>query len=144
MTGAPLPDISTPEALRRTLLAAKSVTYMDPERGTSGKHFDELVLGKLGIRDAVRAKATLGEGGYISEKVAKGEVELAVHNVTEILPVSGVTLAGTLPAELQKSTIYAGAIMKGSTQRQAALALLDYLTSPAGRKPFLDRGFTVP
>ena len=70
--GAPVPDISTPEALKRTLLEAKSVTYMDPERGTSGKHFDETVLRRLGIRDEVRAKARLGEGGYIAEQVPLG------------------------------------------------------------------------
>ena len=70
--GAPVPDISTPEALKRALLAAKSVTYMDPTLGSSGKHFDESVLPALGIRDAVRAKAVLGKGGSVAEKVAAG------------------------------------------------------------------------
>ncbi len=143
-TGAPVPDISTPERLRATLLAAKSVTYMDPKVGTSGKHFDESVLPSLGIRDAVRAKAVLGEGGFIAEKVAKGEVEIAFHNVTEILPVAGVTIAGLLPAELQKPTTYSGAVLKSARDPVAARSLLDYLASPAGRKPFLDRGFTAP
>jgi len=142
--GAPVPDISTPEALRRTLLAAKSVTYMDPKVGTSGKHFDQSVLPALGIQDAVRAKAVLGEGGFIAEKVANGEVEIAFHNVTEIMPVAGVTLAGLLPAELQKPTTYAGAVLKSARDPAAAQALLDYLASPAGRKSFLDRGFTAP
>ena len=142
--GAPVPDVSTVEGLRGTLLAAKSVTYMDPHVGTSGKHFDETVLPKLGIRDAVRAKATLGQGGYIAEKVATGEVEIAFHNVTEILPVQGITLAGLLPAELQKLTVYSGAVMKSARNPEAARALLDYLASPEGRKSFLDRGFTAP
>ena len=142
--GAPVPDISTPEALTRTLIAAKSVTYMDPERGTSGKHFDETVLPRLGVRDAVRAKAKLGEGGYIAEKVAQGEVEIAFHNLTEILPVEGVTIVGLIPAELQRATVYSGAVMKSAKYPREAQALLDYLASPAGRKPFLDRGFTAP
>jgi len=142
--GAPRPDISTPEALKRALTQAKSVTYMDPTRGTSGKHFDEQVLPALGIRDAVRAKAVLGEGGFIAEKVAKGEVEIAFHNVTEIMPVAGVTLAGLLPAELQKPTTYSGAVLKSAGDPAAAQSLLDYLASPAGRKSFLDRGFTAP
>ena len=142
--GAPVPDISTPEALKRTLIAAKSVTYMDPERGTSGKHFDETVLPRLGVRDQVRAKARLGEGGYIAEKVAQGEVEIAFHNLTEILPVEGVTLVGLIPAELQRSTVYSGAVMKSAKNPREAQALLDYLASPAGRKAFLDRGFTAP
>ena len=142
--GAPVPDISTPDALRRALLAATSVTYMDPKVGTSGKHFDESVLPALGIRDAVRAKAVLGEGGFIAEKVAKGEVEIAFHNVTEIMPVAGVTIAGLLPAELQKPTTYSGAVLKSARDPAAAQSLLDYLASPAGRKSFLDRGFTAP
>ena len=142
--GAPLADISTPEKLKAVLLAVKSLTYMDPERGTSGKHVDETVLPKLGIRDAVRAKTTLGEGGYIAEKVARGEVELAIHTVTEITPVAGVTVIGLLPPELQKTTIYSGVLMKGARNPKEAQALLDYLASAEGRKAFLDRGYTAP
>ena len=142
--GAPVPDISTPDKLKAVLLSVKSLTYMDPERGTSGKHFDETVLPKLGIRDAVRAKATLGEGGYIAEKVARGEVELAIHSVTEIAPVAGVTVIGLLPLELQKTTIYSGVVMKGAKNPKEALALLDYLASAEGRKAFLERGYTQP
>jgi molybdate transport system substrate-binding protein len=142
--GAPVPDISTPAALKRTLTEAKSLTYMDPTRGTSGKHFDESVLPKLGIRDAVRAKATLGEGGFIAEKVARGEVEIAFHQMTEMIPVQGVTIVGPLPSELQKLTTYSGAVMKNAKHPRQAQALLDYLVSPDGRKAFLDRGFAAP
>ena len=142
--GAPVPDISTAEKLKAVLLSVKSLTYMDPERGTSGKHVDETVLPRLGIRDAVRAKATLGEGGYIAEKVARGEVELAIHSVTEIAPVAGVTIIGLLPPELQKTTIYSGVVMKGAKNPKEAEALLDYLVSPEGRKAFLDRGYSAP
>ena len=142
--GAPIPDISTPEKLKAVLLSVKSLTYMDPERGTSGKHVDETVLPRLGIRDAVRAKATLGEGGYIAEKVARGEVELAIHSLTEIAPVAGVTIIGPLPPELQKTTIYSGVLMQGAKSPKEARALLDYLVSPEGRKAFLDRGYTAP
>jgi molybdate transport system substrate-binding protein len=142
--GAAKPDISTPEALRKTLTDAKSLTYMDPTRGTSGKHFDEVVLPKLGIRDAVRAKATLGEGGFIAEKVARGEVEIAFHQMTEMLPVKGVTVIGPLPAELQKTTVYGAVLMKGAKHPAEARKLLDHLVSPEGRKAFLDRGFSAP
>ena len=142
--GAPVPDISTPDALKRTLQQTKSLTYMDPTRGTSGKHFDEAVLPRLGIRDEVRAKAKLGEGGFIAEKVAKGEVEMAFHQMTEMLPVQGITIVGPLPAELQKETTYSAVIMKGARNPGDARALLDYLVSPEGRKAFLDRGFSAP
>jgi molybdate transport system substrate-binding protein len=142
--GAPVPDISTPDALRRALLAAKSVTYMDPTLGSSGKHFDESVLPALGIRDAVRAKTVLGKGGSVADKVAQGEAEIAFQNVTELLPVAGVTMIGLLPAELQKPITYSGAVLKSAKDPKAAQSLLDYLASPAGRPSFLERGFTEP
>lgn len=142
--GAPMPDISTPEALKRTLLGAKSLTYMDPTRGTSGKHFDESVLPALGIRDEVRKKAVLGEGGYIAEKVARGEVEIAFHQMTEMMPVKGVTVVGPLPHELNKVTVYAACVMKGAKHPVEAKALIDFLASPEGRKAFLDKGFSAP
>ena len=139
--GAPVPDISSPEALKRTLAQARSVTYMDPARGTSGKHFDEVVLPKLGMRDAVRAKTVFGEGGFIAEKVARGEAEIVFHQLTEILPVKGVTVLGPLPAELQKLTVYAAVVMKGAKHPAEGRALIEHLASPEGRKAFLERGF---
>ena len=142
--GAAKPDISTPEAFKKTLQQAKSLTYMDPTRGTSGKHVDEQVLPKLGIRDEVRAKTKFGEGGYIADKVAKGEVELALHQMTEMLPVPGIDIVGPLPRELQKDTVYSAVIMKGAKNPKDAQALLDYLVSSEGRKAFLERGFTAP
>jgi molybdate transport system substrate-binding protein len=142
--GAPAPDISTPEALRRTLLAAKSVTYMDPDVGTSGRHFDRVVLPRLGIADAVRAKATLGKGGSVADKVASGEVEIGFQNTTELMTVPGATVIGPIPEELQKRTVYSGAVMAGAKNPEAARALLDYLISPEGRRAFLDRGFAAP
>ena len=142
--GAPRRDISTPEALKATLLDVKSLTYMDPTRGTSGKHFDETVLPQLGVRDAVRAKTTFGEGGFIAEKVARGEVEIVFHQLTEILPVAGVAILGPLPESLQKKTVYTGAVMGKAAHPAEARALLEFITSAGGRKFFLERGFTAP
>ena len=142
--GAPVPDISTPEKLREALLAAHSVIYMDPTRGTSGKHVDEVVLPRLGIRDAVRAKATLGEGGYIAEKVAQGQAELVLHSMTEMAPVRGITIAGPLPASLQKNTVYAGIVMRGAKNGEGGARLLEALTSPAARRTFREKGYELP
>jgi molybdate transport system substrate-binding protein len=133
--GAPVPDISTPEAVKRMLVEAKSVTYMDPTRGTSGKFVDEVMLPKLGVRDAVRAKTRFGEGGMIAEKVARGEVEVALHQYTEILPVEGVTPVGLLPPELQKVSVYTGAVTRTASAPGEAAALLDFLASAEGRRP---------
>ena len=142
--GARLPDLSSEDALKRELLAAKSVTYMDPARGTSGKYFDEVVLPKLAIRDQVRAKAVLGEGGMIAEKVARGEVEMAFQQMTELLPVGGIAIAGMLPPSLQKITVYTGAVMKSSKSPGEAAALLAFLMSRESRAAFLARGFSPP
>jgi len=142
--GAPVPDVSTPEKLKEALLAAPSITYMDPSRGTSGKHVDEVVLPRLAIRDAVRAKATLGEGGYIAEKVARGEVALVLHSMTEMAPVEGIAIAGPLPPQLQKNTVYAGVVMRGAKHPGAAARLLEALASPRGRDAFSARGYGVP
>jgi molybdate transport system substrate-binding protein len=142
--GAAAPDISTIDALKATLKQAKSVTYMDPERGSSGKYFDTVVLPKLGMRDEVRAKAQLGQGGSTADKVANGEAEIAFQNVSELMTVKGVKVVGLLPAELQSPIVYAGAVMKDAKNPKEARALLDYLSSATGRKAFLDRGFTAP
>ena len=141
--GTPPPDLSSPDAVRRLLQGAKSVTYMDPTRGTSGKFVDEVVLPKLGIRDEVRAKTVFGEGGYIAEKVARGEVDVAIHQYTEILPVKGVTV-GLLPPELQKTTVYSGAVTKAAAAPREAQALLEELLGAAGRKVFAAHGFSTP
>ena len=137
---AALPDISTPEAFKQTLLAVKSIVYIDPARGTSGAHFAK-VIEQLGIAEAVKAKATLGTGGAVVEPVGRGEIELGVHQITEILPVKGVKLVGPLPAELQKETLYQGATLKGSAKADEARLFLAYLRSPAIRATFKAKGF---
>jgi len=137
---APSPDISTVEAFKRTLLAAKSVVYIDPKVGTSGKHVAE-VLERLGIAREVNAKARLGSGGYIVEPVGKGEIELGLHQVSEIIPVKGVKLVGELPRELQKYTVYVAVPMKSSP---AVLAFIDHLTGPQAKSRLAQAGYTPP
>jgi molybdate transport system substrate-binding protein len=137
---APSPDISTPEALKAALLNAKSVVYIDPQRGTSGRHFAG-VLEKLGIANEVNAKTKFGSGGYVVEPVGKGEIELGVHQITEILPVKGVKLVGPLPASLQKETIYIGALTPGTQNTAEAKAFLAFLRTPETRKIFASKGF---
>jgi molybdate transport system substrate-binding protein len=117
---------------------------MDPTRGTSGKHLDEFVLPRLGIRDAVRAKTVLGEGGMIGEKVARGEVEIALQQMTELLPVPGIRIAGPLPASLQKVTVYAAAVTMASRAPAASAQLLAFLGSEQARGVFAAKGFDAP
>lgn len=140
---APVPDISTPEALKRALLQAKSIVYVDPTKGTSGKHFAG-VLQRLGIADAVKSKTVLREGGYALEAVATGEAEIGVQQASEILPVKGVKLVGPLPGDLQKVTIYSAAIMSDAKSPEPAAAFIRYLTGKEGRAMFVSKGFATP
>ena len=140
---APLPDISTPEAFKRTLLAARSVVYIDPQTGTSGKHVAE-ILQRLGIADEVNRKATLGQGGYITEPVGRGEIELGIHQISEILPVKGVRLAGPLPPELQKYTVYVAAPVLDSQNKPAVDAFIAHLSTPQSRARLAASGYTPP
>lgn len=130
--GAPKPDISTPDAFKQALLAAKSITYVDPKSGgTSGIYFAGL-LERLGIADTMKAKTVLRPGGgYIAELVARGEAELAVHQISEIVPVKGVTLVGPLPRELQKVTVYSAALPARGTNTEPAKAFVEFMTRPA-------------
>ena len=137
---APSPDISTVDAFRKTLLAAKSIVYIDPKVGTSGKHVAE-VLQRLGIAEQVNAKAKLGQGGYIVEPVGRGEIELGIHQISEILPVKGVKLVGELPRELQKYTVYVAVPVKPS---RAVLDFIDHLTGPQARERLAQAGYTAP
>jgi molybdate transport system substrate-binding protein len=129
--GAPKPDITTSEAFKTTLLKAKSLVYVDPAQGaTSGVHFKS-VLERLGIADAVRSKTQLVSGGYPAEKVASGEAELVVHQISEIVPVKGVTLVGPLPPDFQKVTVYSAGLAARSPSPAAARAFVAFLTRPA-------------
>lgn len=138
--GTPIPDVSTPEALRQVMLHAKSITYMDPQKGTSGKHFAG-VLEQLGIAEQVKPKTTLGDVGYVLEPVARGEIEVGIQQITEILPVKGAVLVGPLPASLQKITTYS--IMQGSQAKDSLSVreLRDFLQGPDAALIFKSKGF---
>lgn len=125
--GAPKPDISTAAAFKQALLAAKSVAYT--ASGASGTYFAGLI-DRLGIGDAVRAKARILPGGPAAEPVAKGEAELAVQQISELLPVAGTELAGPLPPDLQFVTLFSAGISAGSHDAPRARALADFLTTP--------------
>ncbi len=140
---APLPDISTPEALRRTLLAAKSVVYINPQTGTSGKYVVE-AFRKLGIEEQMRTKTTLVDSGYAVAPVGRGEIELGIHQISEILPVKGVKLVGPLPPELQKYTVYVAAALPGTQKRPAVDAFIAHLTGSQARSRLAQAGYTSP
>ena len=129
--GAPKPDISTPDALKRALLAAKSISYSNPAfGGASGVHFGK-VIERLGIVEEMKAKTRFPpEGGFTARLLANGDAELAVQQIGELISIPDVELLGPLPGELQSVTTFAAAIPSAAHQPHAARALIEYLQSP--------------
>ena len=98
------------------------------------------MLQRLGIAEAVQGKTLLVPGGYAAEKVAQGEAELVVHQISEILPVKGVTLVGPLPKDLQKITIYSAGLAARSAAPEAARAFIAFVARPAFKAKFAAAG----
>jgi len=131
--GAPKPDISSVDAFKKTLLAAKSVAYIDPAAGGSSGIYVAGLLDKLGVAADVKPKAKLIPGGAVAEHVARGEAEIGIHQISEILPVKGITLVGPLPADIQNYTVYAAkALLKTLSGPAAADVLKSKGMEPAG------------
>jgi len=138
--GTPKPDISSVAAFKQALLAAKSVAYIDPASGGSSGIYVVGLLDKLGIAAELKTKAKLIPGGAVAEHIARGEAELGIHQISEILPVKGVTLVGPLPAEIQNYTVYAAGIGAQAKESAAAKALLNALSGPAAAEVLKSKG----
>jgi molybdate transport system substrate-binding protein len=124
--GAPKPDVSTPEAFKNALLAAKSVGY---SQGPSGVHFMN-VLTKLGIAELIKAKGVVPPlGQRVGALVAKGDAEIGVQQITELLQIPGIDFVGPLPQELQANIVYAAAIPTSVKEREAAAEFIRFLKS---------------
>jgi molybdate transport system substrate-binding protein len=138
--GAPRPDISTPDKLKAALLAAKTVGYSE---GASGRHF-LTVIQKLGIADAVKAKAVIAQGRPVGATIASGEAEIGVQQVAELRPVPGTDVFGELPAELQKQIPYSAGIAAKAKDAQTARALVSFLRSGAALDVLKRKGMDLP
>jgi molybdate transport system substrate-binding protein len=126
--GAPKPDISSVDALKRTLLAAKSIAYSD---SASGVYLSSELFPKLGIADQIRGKTRKIEADPVGGVVAKGEVEIGFQQISELRPVKGIDIVGPLPLGAQRVTVFAAGIPATSTQPEVARALIRWLASPA-------------
>src|SRR4051812_14250868 len=138
--GAPKPDISTPEALKKTLLAAKSVAFPDGARGAAaGVSFDQ-TLKTLGIEEEMKSKITRAQGGALSmEMLAKGEVEIGLTFLSEIHD-PGVVVVGILPREISEPTALIGYVSTKAKLPEAAKALLKYLSGPEAAVVYKEMG----
>jgi molybdate transport system substrate-binding protein len=139
-TGAPKPDVSTPEKLKAALLAAKTVGY---SQGASGQHF-ETIIQKLGIADAVKSKAVVVQGRPVGAAVASGEAEIGVQQVAELRPVRGVDQFGEMPGDLQKQIPYSAGIPAKAKDAATARALVSFLRSEAAQEVLKRKGMDLP
>jgi molybdate transport system substrate-binding protein len=137
--GAPRPDISTVDALKRTLFDAQSIAHS--KVGQSGIHMAK-VIEQLGIADAIRHKVTVNASGLVAELVVRGEVELAFQQISELLAVKGIDLVGPLPDAVQMTSLFAAAIGHGTGQRAAAGALIRALASDDSKRVMRENGLT--
>ena len=132
--GTPKPDISSPEAFRRALLAAKSITYPDPNNLAGnpalGIHFTG-VLERLGITEAVKSKTVVPGPRDIGKIVAGGEAELGVAQMQNLARTTGIEIVGPLPADLQDPVDFAAVIMTGARDAEASKAFIEFMRTPA-------------
>jgi molybdate transport system substrate-binding protein len=142
--GAPKPDISTVEALKHTLLEAKSIAYSD---SASGVYLSKEMFQRLGIADQIAGKCKRIQSEPVGVVVARGDAEIGFQQISELLPVTGIAYVGPLPPEVQKVTVFSAGVAVGAKKPAAARALIKFLVSPAavpaitktGLEPVLSR-----
>jgi molybdate transport system substrate-binding protein len=141
--GAARPDISTPDAFKRTLLAARSVAFAGPASGGASGVYLIKMFERLGIAAEIDAKAKFARGGpegMVSALVAAGEAEIGLQQISEIMSVPGVDLVGPLPEALQTATIYSAGVLTKADQPDAAAALIKFLQTPAAAAVYRAKG----
>lgn len=143
--GAPKPDISTPDALKRTLLIAGAISYSNPSAGgASGVHFAE-VLKRLGIASEMQGKTKFPPPSGLSARLlVSGEVDFAIQQIPELASVDGTELIGPLPGDLQLVTSFVAGIPTAARQADAAGAFVRFLQSPQAVAVLKAKGFDVP
>jgi molybdate transport system substrate-binding protein len=136
-SGAPKPDISSAEAVKRALLAAKSIAYSD---SASGVYVSTEMFAKLGIAEEMKDKARKIPATPVGEIVAHGDAEIGFQQISELKPVAGIDIVGPLPDELQKITVFSAGIAAVSKEPEAGRALIKFLASPAAKDAIVKSG----
>jgi molybdate transport system substrate-binding protein len=141
---APQPNIGSTEGLRRTLLDARTVAYIDPAMGGTSGIYVARLFQQLGIASQMQAKSVLVHDGLAGQAVARGQAEIALQQASELRLVPSVKFAGLLPEAIQNWTVYTGALSPAARSKDAALALMSALSDP-GMEPMLKRrGLDTP
>jgi molybdate transport system substrate-binding protein len=136
-SGTPKPDISSAEAVKRALLAAKSIAYSD---SASGVYVSTEMFQRLGIADQMKDKAKKIPAEPVAGVVARGDAEIGFQQIAELLPVAGVDIVGPLPPDLQNITVFSAGIATVSKEPEAGKALIKFLASPAARDAIIKSG----
>lgn len=140
--GAPKPDISTPDALKKALLASKAVSYTDPATGGASGVYTAKQIDKIGITEQMKGKTKHPpSGGFSGSLLVTGEADIAINSKPELLSVPGVEVVGPLPGDMAFTVIYDAGVQTGAAQADAAKALVKYLMSPEAQAVFKAKGF---
>jgi molybdate transport system substrate-binding protein len=143
-TGAPKPDLSTPEKVKQAILNSRAITHATPGATPSGTHMGHLIE-QLGIAEAMKGRIIHRpalEGGV--QLVASGEAEIGFYPKSEVVNTDGLTVAGPLPSAIQLTTIYGAAVTATSASPDAAKAFIDFMADPAHRAAWMQAGFDPP
>jgi molybdate transport system substrate-binding protein len=136
-SGTPKPDISSADAVKRALLAAKSIAYSD---SASGVYVSTEMFQRLGIADAMKDKARKIPAEPVARVVARGDADIGFQQISELLPVPGIDIVGQLPPELQKITVFSAGIATVAKEPEAGKALIKFLASPAASAAIVKSG----
>jgi molybdate transport system substrate-binding protein len=142
--GAPHPDISTPDRFREALVQARSVVHANPSATPSGAHLGK-VIDQLSLAGAMEGKRTFSnalDGGV--DMITRGEAELGIYPVSEVIAVKGIALVGLLPPALQSLIVYGAAVLTANANPAPAAAFIAFLTDPSHRQRWTDAGFEQP
>lgn len=139
--GMSVPDISTPQRFRDSLLNANSLAYTDPRTGAASGVAVAEILEQLGIANRIKDKTVLVGGGPVGEVVAQGRAEVGIQQMTELLPVKGITFLSAFPPELQRVTVYRAAPLRHTDRPQIAAKFVSFLVSSSVKQRFAEAGF---
>jgi molybdate transport system substrate-binding protein len=139
--GAPVPDISSSDALKKTLIAARTVAYTNPAAGGTAGIYMTGLLDRLGLTEEVKKKALLqASGSAVADAVANGAAEIGISFTSELLPNKGVKVVGQMPQSIGLVVTYVAGVASASKEAEAARALITYMTRPASHDHFKEAG----
>jgi molybdate transport system substrate-binding protein len=141
-TGTPKPDISTPEAFKKSLLSAKGVSYSNPASGGASGVYIAKQIDKMGIADQLKDKTKFPpSGGFSGTLLISGDADMAIQSKPELLSIPGVEVIGPLPGDMAFTVVYAAGVQSGAAQADAAKAFVNFLKSPEAQAVFKAKGY---